>query len=129
MLDKESLAYCVGGIALILVAVFFLFLFKKAVTRTLPLNQIIGLRTRNTMFSGDVWSSVHRRYAWIFLISSIGFIVSGLALIAICAFPTSFWYLIKMFYGSLGIIFILIVAGGIKADKYARSIIELSENR
>lgn len=115
-----SVAIC--GLVLMGLSVMFFFLFNKARTGALPLNHVTGLRTKATMSSPEVWTAVHRKYAWVFMAPGIGFSLAGLWFIVVAVIPVFSPVVMPVFCVVFGTMLIVLVVGGISADKYARSI-------
>lgn len=111
-----SIAIC--GLALMGVSILFFFLFRRARAGALPLNHATGLRTKAIMSSEDVWIAVHRKYAWVLMAPGAGFFLAGLWLVSAAAIPALSPVVMPVF----GTMLVVLVIGGISADKYARSI-------
>ena len=110
------------GLALVGVSVVFFALFNKARIGALPLNHVTGLRTKTIMSSEDVWIAVHRKYAWVFMVPGIGFLLTGLSFILSTIISVLSSVVMPVFYVVFGIMLIVLVAASVSADKHARSI-------
>ena len=115
-----SIAIC--GLALMGVSILFLFLFRRARVGALPVNHATGLRTKAIMSSTDVWTAVHRKYAWVLMAPGAGFFLAGLWLVSAAAIPALSPVVMPVFCALFGTMLVVLVIGGISADKYARSI-------
>lgn len=109
-----------GGVALVLVAVFFGVLYVRAQNGVLPYNRVIGLRTRAIMRSERVWTVVHRRFAWVFASQAIGFTFVGLLYIAAAMVPDLEPDAFVVACVAFVITLLVLIAGGVSADTYAR---------
>lgn len=59
----------------------FAWVYRAAQSGTLPFQNSIGIKTRWVMSSEVMWTRIHQKYAWIFLVDAIAFAVLGLTII------------------------------------------------
>lgn len=112
----------VGGIALTLVAVYFARLYRMSKSGTLPYSRLTGIRTRAIMRSELVWIKVHKKYAWVFMSTALGFATIGLWFIIGAFFIELQQFTMTLFYVIIGATLIALISGGASADRYARTI-------
>ena len=103
-------------------AVYFMHLYRLARKGTLPLNPIAGIRTSAVTTSEDTWRKTHQRYAGIFLVGVIGFAISGVFLILALLSVVPEYLVGWAVLGCIVIVWVLSVAFGIVASRYARSL-------
>lgn len=111
-----------SAVALILVGGYFVVLYGEARAKKLPLNRMIGFRTRAIMINENVWEITHKKYAGVFLLDGLLFISSGLVL-GLSATDFMSYDQVSIFVLSImGTILLVTVIGGVSANQFAKKI-------
>lgn len=103
----------VAGATLLVVA-------RKQAAGTLRRNQLVGLRTGQTLRSDAAWYEAHRRTAGLITAAGSVLVLSGLALLVLQ--PAGDGALAAIVLGSGGLTLLLVVIAGIRADGIAAEV-------
>lgn len=119
---------------ILLISSYYLYtLYNESRKGNLELNYQVGIKTRWTMSSEEVWNYVHKKYSFVFLIS--GIIVALMAAIVIIgAFLSksinnlnNIYWLTLLFIAALLLLFVIAV--GVCANNDAKSYFLMKEEK
>lgn len=115
-----------AALALGVVSAYFLYLYGRAKTGTLPLNAVTGLRTGATMRNAAVWRDTHQRYSAVFFVDAVLF---GLGAVTLVTLPGAWNQQAgSVEWASIAVVVVMVLVGattfigGLLAHNYAKTI-------
>lgn len=100
---------------MMVLAIYFVWLYRKAKLGNLRRNGRVGLRTEAIMASDETWGYIHAKYSWLFLLEAVIMALMSIDLAFSCIFtkgvsafdPTCLvilWVLLVIMLGATAVI-------------------------
>ena len=102
-------------VLMMVLAIYFVWLYRKAKLGNLRRNGQVGLRTKAIMSSDETWGYIHAKYSWLFLLEAVIMALMSIDLAFSCIFtkgvsafdPTCLvilWVLLVIMLGATAVI-------------------------